>query len=430
MQKEANPRVFSVFFHPNTNVTAVGGAEKRFVETSKFFVKKGLRMVVLESSPSLLNEKRVFCRVYTQRSLFSAVDGWLTIYLDWVLWTLLACFRSVSLIRRERCSLILAPNNTVPNLLPAYFAHLVTHLPFCVVAHHMDFLSEKVSSNFGLVYTAYRMTGYSWFVSFLKALAFFVIIRILKKSDAYIAVSNFTAQTLMQLGIAPGRISVSGNGVDLDFIDQFETPIEKRYDAVFVGRISKEKGIFDLLDSWRDVSERDDAARLLMIGSGPDLRKVKEALKKSRLRDNVIARGRVDDAKMYALMKASKVFVFPSRYEGWGLAVAEALACGLPVVCYDIPALREVFGDCRSVFLVSLDDVRKFSATIIEILEMKKEEYNRLASISRSYVRRFAWSEVASKDLRAIRRQLKQKEIPRIKPNPGTEVMRTQIPNN
>jgi glycosyltransferase involved in cell wall biosynthesis len=404
MQRRANPRVFSVFFHPSPAVTAVGGAEKRFIETSRVFVERGLKMVVLESNPSLLKGRHVFCRVYAQRSPFSAGKGWLTIYLGWVLWVLVACFRSIHIIRREGCQLILAPNNTVPNLLPAYFAHSITRLPLCVVAHHMDVMTKDLHQNFRTVYGTYRKLGYAPFVSFPKTLAFFVIIKLLRKSDACIAVSNFTARTLVQLGVSSSKISVSGNGVDVGFIERFEASGREEWDAVFVGRIAKEKGVFDLLEAWREVVLERNSARLLMIGSGPDLQKVRAMVNESGLRDNVVVRGRVEDAEMYALMKASGVFVFPSRFEGWGLAVAEALACGLPVVCYDIPALREVFGDCKSVFLVPLGDVKKLSATVLEILKMKNEEYRRLREISRSYASCFGWREVALKDLQAIKR--------------------------
>ncbi|HVP40488.1 MAG TPA: hypothetical protein VMS95_00870, partial [Candidatus Krumholzibacteriaceae bacterium] len=147
-RKTIGPRVFSVFFHPNPHITAVGGAEKRFLETSQIFVEKGLELVVLEPNPSLLKRKGAYCKVYALPSPFSATHSWFTIYSDWILWAVLACFRSVFIIRSTRCSVVLAPNNTVPNLLPAYFAHVVTHLPLCVVAHHIDVTSENSNKDF------------------------------------------------------------------------------------------------------------------------------------------------------------------------------------------------------------------------------------------------------------------------------------------
>jgi glycosyltransferase involved in cell wall biosynthesis len=401
--KTIGPRVFSVFFHPNPHITAVGGAVKRFLETSRVFVEKGLELFVLESNPSLLRRKSVYCQVYTLQSPISAHRGWFMIYLDWILWAVLACFRSVFVIRRTRCSVVLAPNNTVPNLLPAYFAHVVTHLPLCVVAHHMDVTSENSNKNFRTIFQIYRKTGYSSSISFLKTLAFLIITRLLKEADVCITVSDFTAQTLTHLGIEPHRIHVSGNGVDLQAIHQVLVPQKKAYSVVFVGRISKEKGVFDLLEAWRrTVSER-KCEPLLIIGTGPDLPKVQKMVVSYELRKNVVVCGGVNDIAMYSLLKSSRVFVFPSRFEGWGLAVAEALACGLPVVCYDLPALREVFGECQSVFFVPLGDIKKLSAATLKMLELKQEKYDEFAQISENYARRFDWDEVALRDLRVIR---------------------------
>lgn len=76
-----------------------------------------------------------------------------------------------------------------------------------------------------------------------------------------------------------------------------------------------------------------------------------------RLEHNILIYGRCSDVKLYSLLKSSKVFIFPSFFEGWGIVVAEALACGLPVVAYDIPAIRENFGSCKNVFLMPIGDI-------------------------------------------------------------------------
>jgi glycosyltransferase involved in cell wall biosynthesis len=99
-------------------------------------------------------------------------------------------------------------------------------------------------------------------------------------------------------------------------------------------------------------------------------------------------------------MKASRIFVFPSIFEGWGLAVAEALACGLPVVCYDIPALREIFGKCKSVFFIPIGDIERFAATVEKILG--ENRFHELAVTSKEFVKLFSWEKVALNDLQII----------------------------
>ena len=391
-----------MFFHPNQRITAVGGAEKRFIETSEFFAQQGLELVVLESTPSLLDHGNAHRQIYTLSSLFETSRGWFAIYANWMLWTALACVRSVLLTREFKCRLVLAPNNTMPNLLSAYFAHLMTRLPLCVVAHHMDVTSRDASRDFAGVLGSYRRVGYGLYVSFMKAVAFVTTAHMLRKANACITVSDFTAQTLRRLGVKPQRIHVSGNGVDTQRIDQIAAPPQKAYSAVFVGRISKEKGVFDLLKVWSRITPPVVLNRLLIVGSGPDIAKMKKEILTYGLDERVVLCGGVSDEKMFSLLKSSKVFVFPSRFEGWGLAVAEALACGVPVVCYDIPALREVFGKCKSVFFTPLGNLEAFSEATEKVLNLNEEEYAKLREESTSYVQQFSWKEVGMKDLRAI----------------------------
>ena len=394
-------RVFSVFFHPSPSVSAVGGAEKRFIETLKILSIKGVKITVLEPRPGLLARFGVCRETRELGGLFSVSrGGWFGIYVGWFLWVFWACVNCLRFLRGQRFDVVLAPNNTLPNLIPAYFVRFVFRLPLCVVVHHVDVLSPIASPGFFGVYYTYRGVGFDIFASFLKSVAFFVILAFLRRSDVCIAVSNSTAEALVRNGVPKERVYVNGNGVDVNYINGFEFEGDKLYDGVFVGRVSKEKGVIDLVKAWRKIVDAKDEARLLIIGSGPDVYGVKDMVRVLGLGKNVVVRGGCSDRDMYTLMKASRVFVFPSVFEGWGLAVAEALACGLSVVCYDVSALREVFGECESVFFVPLKDVERLACAVLGVLETSGSE--RLAEVSRSYVKRFDWSRVAMKDLETI----------------------------
>jgi len=389
-------RVFSVFFHPDPSVSAVGGAEKRFVETLRILERrKEVEVTVIESKPSLLAGKHEI-----SNPISALKGGWLIIYVGWIVWSMRAVIRCLQIIRSRKYDVVLAPNNTAPNLIPAYFAHRVSHLRLCVIVHHIDIVPSDVNPSFSTVYHMYRETGFGWSTSFLKALAFFVILAVLKRCDVCITVSHSTARALINNGVPKERVYVSGNGVDVRYIDSFKFEGNKSYDGVFVGRISKEKGVFDLVAAWRRIVDVKKDARLLFIGSGPDIDAVRRTVEEFGLERSVVVKGRCVDREMYTSVKASKVFVFPSLFEGWGLAVAEALACGLPVVCYDIPALREVFGKCRSVFFVPTRDVEKLAVTVLEVLNMNQTRA--LAEASKTYVKNFSWERVAMRDLQIL----------------------------
>ncbi|MDH5448167.1 MAG: glycosyltransferase [Candidatus Bathyarchaeota archaeon] len=395
-------RIFSVFFHPDPSISAVGGAEKRFVETLRILKKqKEIEVTVIEPKPSLLAGFGVCCEEHEVSNPISALrGGWPGIYVGWIVWSVRAFFRCLRIIRGQKYDVVLAPNSTVPNLIPAYFAHHVSHLPLCVVIHHIDIISTDASPSFLTVYHTYRKTGFGKSTSFFKALAFLVILAVLRRCDVCITVSNSTARALVNNGVPEERIYVSGNGVDMKYIDSFKFEGIKSYGGVFVGRISKEKGVFDLVAAWRKIVDVKNDAQLLFIGSGPDINAVRRTVEELGLERNIVVKGRCVDREMYTLMKASKVFVFPSSFEGWGLAVAEALACGLPVVCYDIPALREVFGKCRSVFLVPAGDFEKLAVTVLEVLNMNQTK--ELTEASRMCVKHLNWEMVALRDLQIL----------------------------
>ena len=396
-------RVLTIFFHPNSSVTAMGGAEKRFAETLKFLSRKNnLKITVLETAPSVLDPK-INCQKILLPSRFQA-KGWIGNYVSWILWMIEASARSFSIGQTAKPHLIFVPNNTLPNLVSGCVTSFVLQKPLCVVAHHLDmpFIGGAKRKDRSL-YSCYRSIRYGRLVSLAKALSFYLSIPFLKKASRIVTVSNFTAKTLANNGVPENKIMVSGNAVDAGSISRtkpyFRTKI---FDGVFVGRLSKEKGIFDLLRVWRNIVKARKNARLLIIGSGLEFNSVRERIALHGLENKVLLRKRCSDKELYGLLKSSKVFIFPSLFEGWGIAVAEALACGLPVVAYDIPALREVFGKCKSVFLIPVKNLDGMTSTVLDILNAKENEKNELRSYSKSFSKQFIWKRVAERDMELL----------------------------
>lgn len=398
--KEKSMRILCISFHPHPSITALGGAEKRFLETSKVWLDEGIEMTVIEPEPALLRDRESAQVENLKPSVVSYDErSWPRIYLGWLLWMLTSFFKGLAISFKRKPDVILSTNNTLPSLVPAYLIHAVSRLPLCVIVHHVDIPSPETPASLLKTYHMFRQMGYTCLTSILKATALSIILFILSRSTICISVSNSTAKTLLRNRILENRIHVSGNGVDLNYAESLGFEGKKSYHGVFVGRISREKGVFSLIGAWQKVLEAMPHARLVMIGSGVDLTEVKKTIRNLGLEKNVFVLGPCRDNEMYLKIKASKVFVFPSLLEGWGLAVAEALACGLPAICYDISAIREIFGECKSVFLVPVGDVDKFASAIVHVLKMDLGELER---ISKDYVKDFSWNRVASRDLEII----------------------------
>ncbi len=401
-------RIFAVFFHPRADFTAVGGAEKRFLRVLKVWDRKGVAVTVVESSPTLVS---ACCPSFETREIASPVSaygkGLYSIYLEWVLWVVKACIRSPSILREKKQDIILSPNNTLPNLIVAYFVHVLSRLPLVVTVHHFDFPNAGEKANLASAYRIYRHAGFGNIIALVKALTFSIMLALVKRADMLITVSNYTARFLLKNDIPKDKISVSGNGIDTDLIEQSKAE-KKVYEGIFVGRISRDKGVFDLVQIWKLVVADEPDFKLLVVGKGPDMAKLEELIQDSGLSSNIILKGSCTDMNLFALMKASKVFLFPSRFEGWGLAVGEALACGLPVVCYDVPALREIFGNCKSVCFVASNDTAGFARFCEDIL--LRDDLEKLGAVSEEYVRRFDWSNVAVIDLQLIEKLVHQRQ--------------------
>ena len=406
-------RIFSIFFHPERKTVWLGGAEKRFLEFLKFVDRGdfGVEVLVFEPKPSFLNFRLKRTRVFSvERPWRVRSQSLLLDYLSWIIWDFKALVYSIPVFFREKPDLILSPNNTLPNLLSAFLAKLLFRKPLCVVVHHFDFVYEKeISEDFSLTgfFRRYRKIGYSFSIATLKALASFLTVSFLKRAERIISVSKFSAKIPKIIGIRKEHVLVSGNGVNFFRISRFcRNFSRKKFDGAFVGRISLEKGIYDLIDAWRIIVSKRRNARLAVVGEGPELENLKFKVQELGLERNVKVFGGVPDREMYKILCESKIFIFPSRFEGWGLAVAEALACGLPVVCYKIPALKEVFGGCKSVFFVSEFSSEVLAEKILQILENFNAK--KFREISRRFVRGFGWEKFFMKELRFLQQFLKE----------------------
>ena len=402
-------RIFCIFFHPEKKTAWLGGAEKRFFEFLKFLDKgySNVEVLVFEPAASLFKNELKNIKIFTiGRPCKICSQSLLLNYLSWILWGFKALTYSIQAFFREKPDLILSPNNTLPNFLPAFLAKLLFRKPLCVVVHHFDFtLQKEMSEGFSPTkfFRRYRKIGYSFSASFFKAFASFLVASLLKEADKIISVSNFSAKILRMCGVKKEKILVSGNGINFSEITKFCRSFNRKFfDGIFVGRISPEKGVYDLIAAWRIVASKRGEACLAVVGEGPELENLKVKIQDLGLEDNVKIFGGLPDREMYKILCRSKIFVFPSRFEGWGLAVAEALACGLPVVCYEIPALREVFGRCKSVFFVSQFDSRAFAEKILQILEGFDVEVFRESS--QKFARKFDWEKVFVKELKFLQK--------------------------
>ena len=146
---------------------------------------------------------------------------------------------------------------------------------------------------------------------------------------------------LLALGYRESEIVFISNGMNLKTAEQVP-PQKKEFDVVWLGRVHRQKGIDDLLATLALLSQKIPGFRAVLVGR---LEELAPRLAELNLSSCVTLAGLVSEAEKFRLFKAGRIFLMPSRQESWGIVIAEALACDVPVVAYDLPAYRAIFGN-------------------------------------------------------------------------------------
>lgn len=164
--------------------------------------------------------------------------------------------------------------------------------------------------------------------------------RIVVHARSYGITSN--ALRARELTVIPSAVDIDRFRPDLpaDTVRR-RLDLDGRRVLAFAGRLVPHKGVDTIL---RALLELPADVALLVIGAGPHLDSLVGLAERLRVEDRVRFVGAVPDEELAAYLRAADLFVFPSqnRLEGFGLVVAEAMACGLPVVIADMPGVREV----------------------------------------------------------------------------------------
>ncbi len=173
-------------------------------------------------------------------------------------------------------------------------------------------------------------------------------------ADCLIVPTEQTAETMTAAGVDRNAIAVLPSGIDTDAI-ALVGPAQRRYDIVFVGRLLHHKGAALLLGALNELRERiETQVSCAIVGEGPEKPQLDLLVHQLGLDTGVEFLGRLESQEsVFALIKSATVFALPTTREGFGIAVAEALACGTQVVTTDHDAnqARHLIKDGVSGFL-------------------------------------------------------------------------------
>ncbi|MGO8720638.1 MAG: glycosyltransferase family 4 protein [Acidobacteriaceae bacterium] len=276
----------------------------------------------------------------------------------------------------------------------------VFHIPFYVAP--LSYSGKTVVTLYDVEQLLFRHCAPRWPGQMLIHLMMKLTVR---KADRIIAISENTKRDLVDvLGANPAKIEsiliacspifVAGSPKS-KFGDLAERlRISRPFVVAYVGKQWKLKNTeAALLGFLRAKREFNLPHQLVLVGRmGPDGEAFWESEPMVRNRESIIRTGFVPDEDLVALYSAAEAFVFPSRYEGFGLPPLEAMACGAPVIASPHGSLREVLGD--AAIYVEPDDIRQIGAAIARVAT-DPELRERLSCLGRTRARVYSWRETA-----------------------------------
>ncbi len=196
----------------------------------------------------------------------------------------------------------------------------------------------------------------------------------LSQADLYMACSQHEAEELARMGLPAGRIRVVPLWIETDWIAQLPTrPPQhalRRPLLLYIGQLTRRKGPDLAIEAMPEVVARYPQAEFAFVSHNP----AEQATLQSRAEQlgvagNLHFLGQVSEEEKIALLRACDAYLLPTRYEGFGLPLLEAMACGAPIVSSDIPVVREIVQDGVNGLLVPLGDSKALAAAVLRLLE-------------------------------------------------------------
>ena len=242
----------------------------------------------------------------------------------------------------------------VPGLLKKNRAALY-HSPYYLMPYHLPVPTVLTCYDvIPLIFPEYFTSWQRIVYKVANKLAF-------RTASKVIAISETTRHDAIRLfGIGENRIQAIPLGVDTRFTASpgpAVGEVRRKYElpdqyVLYVGTNKPHKNLVRLIEAW-GIIHRDAAPRYALVIAGywdgryPEPKRLAEQMD---LSGSVLFTGPIDDRDLPALYTGATLFVFPSLYEGFGLPVLEAMACGTPVACSRTDALAEVAGDVATLF--------------------------------------------------------------------------------
>ncbi len=226
----------------------------------------------------------------------------------------------------------------------------------------------------------------------------------LRNASRIIAVSENTKRDLVKLyGGDPDNITVIYHGIEYDPNVKFQAlNIKKEDHILYIGRIELKKNILGIMESYnkfRGINSERRTKLILAGGRGFGWEKIAQAISASKYKDDIILKGYVSEEEKNKLLRNSRIFLFPSFYEGFGLPVLEAQAAGVPVVTSNNSCLPEIAG--AGAMLVDPKNSFEIAGALEKVLSSEELRQD-LIKAGFENIAKFSWEKCARETLNVL----------------------------
>lgn len=232
-------------------------------------------------------------------------------------------------------------------------------------------------------------------------------LRFIYNSIPYLTISASTKEELVKEGVKNKNITVLPMGVSVPSIIK-KTEKEKDPTLIFVGRLSKSKGIEDAIEALSQVLKKNPKTKLWIVGGGDRayIKLLKKKAKNLNVSNRITFWGYVSEGKKFELMGRAHILLAPSLKEGWGLTVPEAAYVGTPSIVYDVPGLRDIVDNGFNGIKVKKNTPDEMNKEIIKVLQ-NKDFYIKLQINAKKSSLNYNWDNTAKIALKVIEKNSK-----------------------
>jgi len=204
------------------------------------------------------------------------------------------------------------------------------------------------------------------------------------------------------LGVPKRKICFIPNGIAREYFQIYDDKafrekfnIGKRKIITFIGRLTPHKRVEDLIRAIGKIIRK--YKDLVVVIAGPDkgaLYSIKNLVNELGINPYVLLLGEINEKEKHELLDSTDIFVNPSSYEAFGLAVAEAMAKGIPVISADNPGAKYLLDDGKCGLLYKTGDVEELSDKILYLIT-NSDAGKRIGECCRVRALEFSWERIA-----------------------------------